>query len=182
MTFLTNTYPAEIGGVDLPQCRFELVSSGQLAGEIEEITRVTLYLYRITVNEYSRQKRAAGRPADGPAPLHLDLHFLLSAWAANPLDEQVAMAWTMRQLHQGPVLDPSSLSPDGGWSRDEVVQIVPTELSNEDVMRIWDALEPSYRLSTTYVARIVRLDPDTDTEEFRSVVARRMAFGSGEVR
>jgi hypothetical protein len=28
------------------------------------------------------------------------------------------------------------------------------------LMRIWDALEPSYRLSLSYSARVVRIDPD----------------------
>lgn len=175
VTFLRNTYPQQIGGVDLPACSFELVSSGQLAGEIEETTRITLYLYRVTVNEHGRQTRRVR--SDRPVPVSLDLHYLLSAWAANPLDEQVALAWTVRQLHQAPVLDASSLSPEGGWRRDEVVQVVPSELSTEDVMRIWDALEPSYRLSVSYVARVVSLDPDIDEASFAPVVARRLAYG-----
>lgn len=179
-TFLRNTYPAQIGGVDMPACNFELISSGQLAGDVDESTRITLYLYRITLDEHSRQsgpaRGASGRGA-AASPLGLNLHYLLTCWAANPLDEQVAMAWAVRQLHQSPVLDASSLSPDGGWARDETVQVVPTELSNEDVMRIWDALDPSYRLSMSYVARVVRLEPDVDRETFAPVVARRHAFG-----
>lgn len=173
--FLRNTYPAQIGGVDMPACNFELISSGQLTGDVEESTRITLYLYRITVDEHSRQAHPARSAAI--APLGVNLHYLLTCWAANPLDEQVAMAWAVRQLHQSPVLDASSLSPDGGWARDETVQVVPTELSNEDVMRIWDALDPAYRLSMSYVARVVRLGPDVDEERFAPVVARRHVFG-----
>jgi hypothetical protein len=177
VTFLRNSYPQQIDGQDMPACSFELVSGGQLAGEIDETTRITLYLYRITLDEHSRQTRRGGASSSRPAPLHLDLHYLLTAWAANPLDEQVPMAWAMRQLHQVPMLDLANLSPDGGWERDEVVQILPTELSTEDVMRIWDALDPAYRLSTSYVARVVRLDPDEDVAEFQTVVARRLALG-----
>lgn len=177
VTFLRNSYPQQIGGNDMPACSFELVSGGQLAGEIDETTRITLYLYRITVDEHARQNRRPGASSTSPAPLTLDLHYLLTAWAANPLDEQVPMAWAMRQLHQVPLLDLANLSPEGGWARDEGVQVLPTELSTEDVMRIWDALEPSYRLSTSYVARVVRLDPDVDDEEFAPVVARRLALG-----
>jgi hypothetical protein len=178
VTFLRNTYPTEIAGRAMPACGFELTSSGQLAGEIDDTTRITLYLYRVTVNEHSRQTRPARAPADGFVPLGLDLHYLLTAWAANPLDEQVTLAWAVRQLHQFPILDASSLSPEAGWSGDEVIQIVPAELTTEDVMRIWDALDPAYRLSVSYVARLVRLDPDRDTEEFRPVVAGRFVYGS----
>jgi len=181
VTYLRNSYPQQIGGTDMPACSFELVSGGQLAGEIDETTRVTLYLYRINVNEHARQARRPGAGNATPAPLSVDLHYLLTAWAANPLDEQVPMAWAMRQLHRMPMLDLAILSPDGGWGPDEAVQVLPAELTNEDIMRIWDALEPSYRLSTSYVARVVRLDPDVDDEQFEAVVARRLALGQ-EVR
>lgn len=180
VTFLRNSYPQQINGVAMPACAFELVSGGQLAGDIDESTRITLHLYRVTVNEHSRQMRRSGAPNVQPVPLSVDLHYLLSAWAANPVDEQVPMAWAIRQLYQVPMLDLANLSPDAGWGPDEAVQVLPAELSTEDVMRIWDALEPSYRLSTSYVARVVRLDPDVDDEEFRPVVARRLAFGREE--
>lgn len=177
--FLRNTYPAQIGGRDMPACGFELTSSGKLAGDIDDSARITLYLYRVTVNEHSRQTRRAAAPADSFVPLGLDLHYLLTAWALNPLDEQVTLAWAVRQLHQYPVLDASALSPEAGWAGDEVIQIIPAELSTEDVMRIWDALEPAYRLSVSYVARLVRLDPEPDpfAEQARPVVAARYAYG-----
>jgi hypothetical protein len=177
VTYLRNSYPAEIAGAAMPNCAFELLSCAQIAGEADESTRISLLLYRTTVNEHARQRRAAHAPTDSLAPLSLDLHYLLTAWGATPLDEQVTFAWTLRQLHEHPVLDASSLSPEAGWARDEVIQVVPAELTTEDTMRIWDAIEPSYRLSTTYVARLVRLDPDTQGE-FRPAVARRLAIGT----
>lgn len=180
VTFLRNSYPQEIGGVPMPSCTFELFSGGQIAGEIDEVTRITLYLYRITVNEHTRQSRRPGALTDRSTALSVDLHYLLSAWAANPLDEQVPLAWAMRQLHQVPVLDLANLSPDAGWAADEAVQILPVDLSTEDLMRVWDALEPAYRLSTSYLARVVRIDPDIDTELFAPVVARRLALGREE--
>lgn len=153
---LRDAYPQTIGGTSLPACTFELVSSGQINTYAGSATRLTLYLYRTSVRDPSRSRD----PVTEPAPLLLDLHFLLSAWASNPLDEQVAMAWAMRELHQHPVLGMSQLSANGGWAESESIEITPMALSNEDLMRIWNALEPAYRLSAAYVARIVRLDPD----------------------
>ena len=176
-TFLRNTYPAEIGGRPLPACDFDLVSAGQLAGELEEGNRITLFLYRVTVNEHSRQSTHLRGSGAGVGPLGLDLHYLMSAWGMTAQDEQVSLTWALRQLHQYPVLDASSLAPDAGWGSDEVIQIVPSELATEDVMRIWDALTPSYRLSVSYVARLVRIDPDSDDAQFRPVVAARFAYG-----
>ena len=85
----------------------------------------------------------------------------------------------MQQLDQHPVMDLSSLDAAGGWRADDLVQIVPAELSNEDLMRIWDALAPDYRLSLSYVARVVRIDPD-EAETGLPVVATRFEYGSRE--
>lgn len=183
ITYLRNTYPAQLDGRAMPGCEFALVSSGELAGDMPEDTRLTLYLYRVTVNEHSRQQRAPQRPGDSLPPLGLDLHFLLSAWAGNAQDELITLAWAMRQLYQHPLLDASSLSPEAGWARDEVIQIIPAELPTEDMMRIWDALDPAYRLSVSYIARLVRLDPDPGpnaTQGAGPVVATRYAYGTAQ--
>lgn len=179
VTFLRNTYPTEIGGRPLPECDFELVSGGQMASDSEERNRITLFLYRLTVNEHSRQSTHLRGSANGVGPLGLDLHYLMSSWGMAAQDEQVALTWALRQLHEYPVLDASSLTPDAGWASDEVIQIIPAELATEDVMRIWDALTPSYRLSVSYVARLVRIDPDSDAAQFRPVVSGRFAYGGG---
>ena len=179
-TFLRNTYPAAQGGQPMPACTFELLSCGQLAGPVDEDTHIGLWLYRVTMNEHARQPRpGAARLAQA---LSVDLHYLLTAWAGNALDEQTTFAWALRQLHLHPLLDASSLSPEAGWTREEVIQWVPAELSTEDVMRIWDAVDPSYRLSASYVARVVRIDPDEDTASFAPVVARRDVYGTAGTR
>ena len=176
MTYLRNTYPQQVNGINTPSCGFELFSAAQMASPPDEDTRLTLFLYRITVNEHNRQVRPAGMSPQQQAPLGVDLHFLLTAWGGTALDEQVTLTWATRQLHEHPILDASSLAPDAGWQGDEVVQIIPAELQTEDLMRIWDALEPSYRLSVSYIARLVRIDPDV-IEDAAMVVAKRMAYG-----
>ena len=175
-TYLRNTYPATTAGRPMPECSFDLISSGELAGDVSDTTRITLYLYRLTVNEHSRQTRPARGPQTVPASLGLDLHFLMTAWAGNALTEHTVLAWAVRQLHLFPILDASSLSPEAGWGRNEVIQIIPAELGTEELMRIWDALDPAYRLSVSYIARLVRLDPDT-LEDGRPVVATRFGYG-----
>jgi hypothetical protein len=174
VTYLRNSYPRALA--DMPDCAFDLVSSGELAGEPGDATRITFYLYRVTVNEHSRQMQSAAGAFVRPTALGLDLHFLMSAWAGNARDEHTMLAWAMRQLHMFPILDASSLSPEAGWGANEVIHVIPAELSTEDVMRIWDALDPGYRLSVSYIARLVRLDPDAQ-QHARPVVATRFAYG-----
>lgn len=176
VTFLDNTYPRAPAPGALPACEFELLSSAQMADDPPPNPRISLYVYRVTHNEHTRQVRPPRMAREQAAPLGLDIHFLLSAWAGTAEGELVTLAWAMRQLHEHPILDASSLSPEAGWGSDEVIQIIPAELSNEDLMRIWDALEPSYRLSVSYIARRVRVDPDRIAPS-RPVVATRLVHG-----
>jgi hypothetical protein len=84
----------------------------------------------------------------------------------------------MSQLHQQPVMDVSSLTEEGGWSNNDVVKIIPAELSNEDLMRIWDALAPDYRLSLSYIARVVSID-SAEISAGLPVVATRYQYEEG---
>ncbi|MEY4755072.1 MAG: hypothetical protein RJA44_2747 [Pseudomonadota bacterium] len=179
VTYLNNTYPAQSGGATMPSCKFTLLSSGELAGPQDDSTRITLYLFRITVNEHCRSQRPERMSSGQQSPLGLDLHFLLTAWAGNARDEQLPLAWAMRQLYLHPILDAASLSPEAGWDSEEVIHIIPSELPTEDLMRVWDALDPPYHLSASYIARLVRLDPDVFESE-RPVVARRLSYGRPE--
>lgn len=177
VTYLRNTYPEAAGGAAMPACGFALLSMAEMAAPPDVGTRLSLALYRVTVNEHQRQQRPDRLSTAQPAPLGLDLHFLLTAWGGTASDEQVPLAWALRQLYLHPILDGSSLSPEAGWAPDEVIQIVPAELSNEDLVRLWGVLAPSYRLSVSYVARLVRLDPDP-VADARPVVASRFSHGA----
>lgn len=158
VTYLRNTYPSELRTAH--PCEFKLFASAEMGSTEERGTTLSLYLYRITMNEHVRNVRGTNDLVRVDAPMSVDLHFLLTVWADNALAEQTILAWAMRQLHQRPVLDRSTLSPEGGWDPSDIVHVIPAELSHEDLMRIWDALEPSYRLSLSYSARVVRIDPE----------------------
>lgn len=174
MQFLRNAYPQELREVH--PCDFRIVSSGELAESTEEFnTTLTLYLYRIIINEHVRNNPSAHQSGESNIPLSVDLHFMLSIWADSVAAEHTICAWVMSQLHQHPIMDVSSLTEEGGWSKDDVVHIIPAELSNEDLMRIWDAIAPYYRLSVSYIARVVRIVGD-ETETGLPVVATRHQY------
>lgn len=144
----------------LPDCSFLQLSSAQLANAFSPNgNQITLYLYRIGVDKLLRTTADSRSPGVSRSrPLSLELHYLLTVWSSSAAIEQTMMAWTMRELHAAPSLDRGRLAPVSAWRPDETVQISPSELSHEDMMRIWDAVNPSYRLSTSYVARVVRVD------------------------
>ena len=180
--FLTNNYdPAVVG---FP-CTFKLVSSAEIANE--DTTNldktVSVYLHRITTDDSFRYvTQVAGLPGDQPV-LYLDLHYLFSYWDASAEGaeaEQKILVWTMQQLQSNPILDSSILSLSSsapGWSNTDTVQIIPADLSMQDILDIWDGLGPNYRLTVGYIARVVRID--TTITPGPPVVATRFSLQMG---
>ncbi len=180
--YLTNNYDPTVVGFP---CTFKLVSSAEIANEdTSNLDKtVSLYLHRLTTAEYYRNvTRLQDLPNDQPV-LYLDLHYLVSYWDASAEGaeaEQKILVWTMQQLQSNPILDTSILSLSSsapGWDKTDSVQIIPADLSMQDILDIWDGLGPNYRLTIGYVARVVRVDK-TITPEL-PVVATRLAFQNG---
>lgn len=144
----------------LPDCGFRQVSSGTLANSFTPNgDEMTLYLYRMGIDPHLRTTPDARTPAVSRSrPLSLELHFLLTVWSADTQIEHTLMSWGMREMHMRPGFDRSRLRPAEIWRPGEIVQVTPSELKHEDMMRIWDALAPAYRLSVSYIARVVRVD------------------------
>lgn len=159
------------------------MATGELSGDDlpneTSGTTVSLFLYRVTVNEQLRNVLQPGQTPDGVSPaLPLDLHWMVSVWAGSASAEQTVLAWVMRQLARQPLLDTTLLGAEANFGDDEVLQVIPAELPLEDQMRVWDALAPSYRLSVTYVVRAVRVVLVDESPV--PVVAIRMPIGPVE--
>jgi len=176
--YLQNSYPPALNS-SFP-CQFKLVSSTQIAMEdqhsLDQV--LSIFLHRITMNE---NFRSATRLQDVPSrqpSVFLDLHYLLTYWGTSAQAEQTILGWTLQQLQSSPILDRSILSGDGGWDPTESVQLAVADLSLEDILRIWDALGPKYRLSMAYLARVVRID--RSVTDAAPVVATRFTWQQGE--
>ena len=175
--YLDTSYPTALRNAH--PCQFRLFSSNDLtATSIENIPNtVSLFLYRVAVDEHLRN---AGTPGSPQRPLSLQLHFMMTAWSDSAITEHVVFTWAMRQLHERPLLDPSALTTEAGWTAADTIHVVPADIGVELMMRIWDALEPPYRLSACYIARVVRVDPDTEPDSL-PVVAMRMDYREQEL-
>ena len=175
--YLQSTYPAELR-TTYP-CTFQVLSSGELSrfeDPTESSVALTWYLYRVTISEHARSRFQPGFTPPGAQPaLPVELHWMMTVWAASAAAEHTVFAWALRQLDLQQVLDTSVLPDDADWDRAEALQLLPEELPIEDISRIWDVLEPSYRLSTCYVTRVVRLDRTTSTP--LPVIATRISVG-----
>lgn len=172
VTYLRNSYPSALQAAH--PCDFRLLSTGELATKSDFGTTLSLLLYRVTTDTHTRN---VPRAAQGKVrlPLCLDLHYLLTVWADNALAEHVILAWAMRQIHEHGTLGAADLSPEAEWDPADVLQLIAAELTVDEMMRVWDELDPPYRLSVGYVARVVRIDGlEVGTEV--PVVARRLIF------
>ena len=175
VNFLTASYNAAPKSLNLPNpCTFKLVSSTEIA--TEETTTldqmVTLFLHRITMNDQFRSSTHLPDVRDRQPVLFLDLHYLITYWGKEAQAEQKALAWVMQQLQSYPILDKSILTTDAQWGTTETVQLIPADLSLEDILRIWDALGPKYRLSVCYIARVVRIDREITGTDLPVVATR----------
>lgn len=155
-------------------------SLAQLAKPSETpLDGLSLLLYRVLPSGHQRPQ-GAGRNAQRPTRLGLELHYLLTAWSLSPEKEQAFLTWAMLELHRFPLLDRSLFT--GGealWDAGESVHFVAEPLTHEALFRVWDALQPKYRLSAGYVARVVHLEEGA-SPEYPPVVQSRFGFANVE--
>lgn len=176
--YLNQSYRAAVfpPNVNKPTCDFEVVSSGLLQEQndpgIQNEARVRIFLYHVSVDPHLRNSGRLMTPDMPSPPLSVALHYLFTFWSDSAESEHLVLAWTMLELQATSLLDATILSGEARWSAEDMVQLIPEELSNEDMMRIWDALEPGYRLSVGYVARVVRIEPEPVAEQPPAVATR----------
>jgi len=144
---------------------------------------VSLFLYRIFPNGVQRTPPSPPRPESGrfPSLLPLDLHFMLTVWGKEASLQHTLAGWMMRALEDHPIFPAALLNAvtPGVFRPDETVEVSLTELTNEDLLRIWDTLVQNiYQLSVPYVARVVRIEAQRPLEESGGVVQERITRGA----
>jgi hypothetical protein len=142
---------------------------------------ISLFLYRIYIN--SVQRMPLGKTVNGikrRSQLPLDLHLFLTVWAQKASLQQVILGWAMRTLEDRSVLNAALLNgvTPGVFQDDETVELVAGQLSNEELMRIWDDLSAEYQISVPYIARVVRIDSLLEEGEGTIVRERDFDFGA----
>jgi hypothetical protein len=139
---------------------------------------VSLFLYRVYHNGSARTP--PGRVlSDGRKQrprLPVDLHFLATAWAKQASLQHEIAGWMMRVLQDHPVLDAALLNSyrEDVFQPDETVSVGLTDLSVEDVFRIWEVMvDRCYQLSVPYVARTLEMESHR-TDDLNPAVQERL--------
>ena len=145
---------------------------------------VSVFLYRVYTNNSFRTP--GGRPLpDGMrqrSQLPLDLHMLLTAWGKDATLQHTITGWMMRILEDTPSFPPGLLNQwtAGVFRPDETVELATTDLSTEELFRIWEVIGVNaYQISVPYVARVVKIESSVPLDDHDAV--RMRVFRMGEL-
>jgi hypothetical protein len=145
---------------------------------------VSVFLYRVYVNNSFRTPN--GRPLpDGTrqrTQLPIDLHLLLTAWGKDATLQHTITGWMMRVLEDTPSFPPGLLNQwtAGVFRPDETVEIATTDLSTEELFRIWEVIGVNaYQISVPYIARVVKIESSLPQGDGEPV--ERRVFRMGEL-
>ncbi len=166
----------------------------------EDPPRLNLFMYHVTPNQGWRNEGLPSRGAAGgrisSPPLALDLHYMLTAYAAKDYHAEILLGYAMQLLHEFPVLTRAAVRKaldniNTGLSAPldiltgsdladqvELVKITPEVMSLEELSKLWSAINRPYRPTNAYRASVVLIDREYPARAPVPVL-RRGADGRG---
>lgn len=140
---------------------------------------VSLFLYRIVPCGVSRMPPGPVRVNGGASDtlLPVDLYFILTVWGGEASLQHTIAGWMMRVLEDHPIFSAAILNAvvPASFRADETVEVCLAELTNEDLLRMWDTLVQNvYQLSVPYVARVVRIESVRRLERGGGLIQERV--------
>jgi Pvc16 N-terminal domain len=162
---------------DVTRSLFELLRNGQNPRDSFDISlrspadetidenrpKINLYLFRIEENAFAKNRdwQVVGNNLLHRTPLTLNLFYVVTPYARQQEDGHRVLGEAMRILYDNAVIDPSSLRGALEHTADPLkVDLCSFDL--EDLTRVWNAFNISYRLSVCYQVRIVFIDSTID--------------------
>jgi hypothetical protein len=124
-------------------------------------TGISVFVFQVIVDKVQRTLPPADSQHRRPLPLVLSL--LLTAWARDASAEHDLLGWAMRAIADNPILSSGFLNStvSGVFRPEETVELVPGDLTNDEVFQLWQALPgDTLRLSACYIARVVRVESE----------------------
>jgi hypothetical protein len=141
----------------------------------ESSNRLSLWLYQVSENEHVKNQpaiRANGADSTQPAPLALNLLYLLTPFAPSGEADHLLLGKLLQVLYDNAVVLLRDLDDDVA----EELHIVLSRLTLEELTRVWEALREPYRLSVGYQVRVSRVDSQRRAA-YQRVVDRAAGFG-----
>ena len=142
---------------------------------------MNVFLHQITQNPGWANIGAPLRSGSGERlsapPLALDLHYLITAYATQPLRAEILLARIAQTFHEEPVPSRAAITqalapaaPPAGFppgldltglaDQFEHLRITPEAMSNEELSKLWSALQARYRPTLAFRVTTVLIDSD----------------------
>ena len=120
---------------------------------------VNLYLYQVSENQYTKNQPWVTQPHGVQVypPLALNLYYLLTPYASDPLSAHRVLTHAMQMLYVHSTLTGADL-PAALRLSVERLTINLCQMSLEELTRIWNALQTPYRLCVSYEVRVVLIE------------------------
>jgi hypothetical protein len=129
---------------------------------------INLYLYQVIENPFAKNQEPirVGHNRLRHPPLALNLYYLLTPYAKDERDnkdEHLLLGEAMRVFYEHSILKDPILQGSLKGSSEEI-KLVLCPMNLEELTRIWNSLQMSYRLSVCYEARIALVDSMLERE------------------
>jgi len=135
--------------------------------------KLSIYLYRITENASTKNQVPA--QGDGAQlrkpPLALDLHYLVTPLVGTVTDQQIILGKVMQILYDRAILQGTDLTGSLA-SSGQTLRVILNTVPLEELTRVWQSMEMSYRLSVVYLVRVIMVD-SLNEQFIQPVVTKR---------
>src|ERR1039458_7605615 len=200
LNLIYNSPTSVLGGVSVSAVAPDIVQTNLGSGSNSQL-QVNLFLHQVTPNGSWRN---IGMPSLGPGgatrltnpPLALDLHYLLTAYAAADTQAEALLGYAILMVHENPILPrelirtalssvPStnslwkSLATTGLADQIEMIKIAPATLGREEMAWLWTALKADYRPTFPFQVSVVLIEPQVPTSFALPILSRNVIVRAG---
>ncbi len=148
--------------------------------DLPDSALVSLFLYHVAPDGHLRNlpRLPVGAGALRFPPLTLQLLYLVTPLDVPPNDH-LALGRILQHFHDTPVVDSVGGVPVGtsGGAASPAFRVTLEVLSVDELARVWNALNASYRLSVAYRVRVLAVDSARETEPAHRVTESLVAVG-----
>lgn len=155
--------------------------------------QVNIYLYQVTRNPGLANVDLPSRNSEGQRikspPLALDLHFLISVYGAQSYYSEILLGEIVQEFHERPVPNrqiihqalnpvsppvgfPSEIAGSGLSEQIERIRITPEIMNNEEISKLWSALQARYRTTVAYMVSTVIIESEAPSRPSLPVYRR----------
>lgn len=130
--------------------------------------RLSLWLYQVTENEFLKNQpavRANGAETTRPAPLALNLHYLVTPFAGSGELDLLLFGKTLQVLYD----NATTLLRVPAEGIVQELRVILARLTLEELTRVWEALQEPYRLSAGYLVCVTEVDSLRQTSYARVI-------------